>query len=286
MFSFLSPVSTRSAWINFEAGYAYARGVKVVPVAILSQDLNALHPPLSLLQGFNIRSYEGMNNILSVINATFQTTYPLSFSKDDYSSVFASTDESKAEFFGEQARHVIRLSIDAVGSEAVFETLRSSLEHQHHNAYRDEYRSAASGIEIKKYQSEQGPAIEISIAPELFRHNISLLRDCFSKLPVEDKKILIHLAQHCGIGISMWELTAKFHGTAIKPAGARFLFEGVSFAFVTKGYVGRPWEDDTRPLWAIEMDASVLERPELIPALLDLLHKSKAIETPDYDVPF
>ena len=58
MFSFLSPVSTGSAWINFEAGYAYARGVKVVPVAILGKDLNTLHPPLSLLQGFNLKSYE------------------------------------------------------------------------------------------------------------------------------------------------------------------------------------------------------------------------------------
>ena len=54
MFSFLSPISTGSAWINFEAGYAYARGVKVVPVAIMGKDLDALNPPLSLLQGFNL----------------------------------------------------------------------------------------------------------------------------------------------------------------------------------------------------------------------------------------
>ncbi len=85
----------------------------------------------------------------------------------------------------------------------------------------------------------------------------------------------------------MWELTAKFHDTAIKAVGNRFSFEGVSFEFVTKGYSGRHWDDeDTTPLWAIAMDGSVLERPELIPTLLNLLHKSRAIETSDYDIPF
>src|SRR5262245_39653334 len=56
MFVFITPRSLQSSWLYFEAGYAYSKGIKVVPVAIYGVDLAAVPPPLSLLQGFNVSS--------------------------------------------------------------------------------------------------------------------------------------------------------------------------------------------------------------------------------------
>lgn len=52
MFVFVSPESLSSSWIYFESGFAYAKGVKVIPIGIKGVDIGKLKPPLNLLQGF------------------------------------------------------------------------------------------------------------------------------------------------------------------------------------------------------------------------------------------
>ena len=52
MLVFLTPDSLKSQWIYFEAGFAYSKAIRVVPIGALGVDLSQLHPPLSLLQGF------------------------------------------------------------------------------------------------------------------------------------------------------------------------------------------------------------------------------------------
>lgn len=287
MFSFLSPASTRSAWINFEAGYAYARGVKVVPVAILGQDLDALNPPLSLLQGFNLRSHDGMNNILSVINATFNTSYPLAFTKEDYSGTFTSPEDDALAFFGRASNLIKRVSMEVLADSAAFEVLAAELEAHHKHVFKEKQRCAASGVEIRSYQSDKGQAIEINVAPALFELNISILRKCASLANADDRKLCLSIAPHTHFSETIWELTAKFHGTSIQPSGNRFVTEGVAFEFITKGFIDRSefGGDDCSPIWAIAIDASALDRPEVIPCILDQLVKLKILaEEPD--VPF
>ncbi len=84
MFVFTSPESLNSNWIYFESGFAYSSSIKVIPIGIKGIDVGTLPPPLSLLQGFNINSEGGVNNIISIINKEFDCTYPESFSKDEY----------------------------------------------------------------------------------------------------------------------------------------------------------------------------------------------------------
>jgi hypothetical protein len=66
MYVFLSPSALESKWVPFESGYAYSREIRVVPVGILGVDLATIGPPLGLLQGFNISSGPGMNNLIKV----------------------------------------------------------------------------------------------------------------------------------------------------------------------------------------------------------------------------
>ena len=55
MFVFVTEKSVASGWIYFEAGYAYSKGVHVIPVGI-GVNVGDLKAPLNLLQGFNITS--------------------------------------------------------------------------------------------------------------------------------------------------------------------------------------------------------------------------------------
>lgn len=89
MLVFVSPRSAMSSWIYFEAGFAYSKGVKVIPIGIDGVDIGNLKPPLNLLQGFNITSADGLNNIIAVLNREFDCSYPESFSEDDFERLLA-----------------------------------------------------------------------------------------------------------------------------------------------------------------------------------------------------
>lgn len=89
MFVLLSPNSIRSTWIYFEAGFAYANDIKVIPIGILGIDLSQVIPPMSLLQGFNINSVESLNNLISVIDREFDYSLELSFTYEEYAEIFS-----------------------------------------------------------------------------------------------------------------------------------------------------------------------------------------------------
>ncbi len=92
MFVWLTPASVKSSWIYFESGYAYSRGIKVVPLGFDGVKLEDVSPPLSILQGFNIFSASSLNNIVAVINDEFHLSFP-AFFDDEYFLEFV---ESKA----------------------------------------------------------------------------------------------------------------------------------------------------------------------------------------------
>lgn len=70
MFVFVTENSISSGWIYFEAGYAYSKGIQVIPVGI-GVDIGSLKAPLNLLQGFNVLSEDSLNNFITIINKTF-----------------------------------------------------------------------------------------------------------------------------------------------------------------------------------------------------------------------
>ena len=87
MFVFISPNSIKSNWIYFESGFSYSKGIKVIPIGINGIDIGQLAPPINLLQGFNITSENGLNNIIAVINREFSTSFPESFETKDFQEV-------------------------------------------------------------------------------------------------------------------------------------------------------------------------------------------------------
>jgi len=90
MFVFVTEVSISSGWIYFEAGFAYSKGIRVVPVGI-GIDIGTLKAPLNLLQGFNITSEDSLNNFISIINQTFDYRFNGVFDKSDYEEVIGAS---------------------------------------------------------------------------------------------------------------------------------------------------------------------------------------------------
>lgn len=89
MFVFLTEASMDSPWIYFESGFAYAKGVQVVPIGLGDVDLGKVQAPLSLLQGFNLADATGLNNLLAIANGVFDHAHALSFSQQDFEAFVA-----------------------------------------------------------------------------------------------------------------------------------------------------------------------------------------------------
>lgn len=87
MFVWLTPNSLLSSWIPFEAGHAYARNIHVVPIGFLGTSLSKVPAPLNLLQGFDITSAAGLNNIVATINKQFGLTFHDLFDEGFYTIV-------------------------------------------------------------------------------------------------------------------------------------------------------------------------------------------------------
>lgn len=86
MYVFITPNSIRSDWIYFESGFAYSKNVKVIPIGF-GVDIAELRPPLNLLRGFNLTSFEGLNNIVKILNDECQTKFSENFQESEYAKL-------------------------------------------------------------------------------------------------------------------------------------------------------------------------------------------------------
>jgi hypothetical protein len=112
MFVFVSSRALSSQWIFFEAGFAYSKNVQVIPIGLPDIDLAEVPPPLSLLQGFNVRSSEGLNNIIAVLNKTFSFAYPENFTDEEYQEIFGHSFSAYTSILGPYADVVDQLVFD------------------------------------------------------------------------------------------------------------------------------------------------------------------------------
>lgn len=98
MFVFVTPASMKSGWIYFEAGFAYSKGIEVIPVGI-NTDIGNLRAPLSLLQGFNVTSADSLNNFVSVINKKYDCTFGESFTDEDFQNILSLNNYESVQLF-------------------------------------------------------------------------------------------------------------------------------------------------------------------------------------------
>lgn len=198
MFVFITEQSISSGWIYFEAGYAYSKGVHVIPVGI-GVSVGSLKAPLNLLQGFNITSADSLNNFLTIINREFNYSFPAQFSDDDYNEVIALS--SSATEHGTPFDRIIRSArFELTGTyfekpgekktretKAMFDRIKNYLDIQKHeyalgkpNGYSTGESLAVRGIKFDYIPStgledENGHGkISVSISPYNFEKSFPL----------------------------------------------------------------------------------------------------------------
>lgn len=120
MVVFVTPNSIGSGWVYFETGYVYAKGKRVVPVGFMGIDLAEVRPPIGLLQGFNITSHEGLNNLIALVNEEFKHSHLCSFSADDYAAILPSDSLGASGSFRSLAQYVDELGISISGKAGDF----------------------------------------------------------------------------------------------------------------------------------------------------------------------
>ena len=88
MFVFVTENSISSGWLYFEAGFAYSKGIHVIPVG-LGINIGELKAPLNLLQGYNITSADSLNNFITILNREFKYDFAPQFTLADYDQIIS-----------------------------------------------------------------------------------------------------------------------------------------------------------------------------------------------------
>lgn len=221
MLVFLSPHSLNSHWVYFESGYAYSRALRVVPIGILSTDLNDLAPPLSLLQGFNVRSADGLNNIIALINQEFDLKCKESFSSADYAGIFGIGTFVDAEYLGPYAPLVDELLIELDGD--AIELLRiaadlmsqRALDHQGGDGELTTYGLA--------FVAKQNKELVIRVDPSLLHVTTPVIDEYLSQASKDGAASHVVVKLHA----SVRHLTEKHRAAArLYESGVRLLSDG------------------------------------------------------------
>ncbi len=184
MVVFVTPHSLGSNWIFFESGFAYAKGIRVVPVGLEGVDLGSLGPPLGLLQGFNIQGADGLNNLVALTNEAFGHQHASRFTDAEYQQVIAAGGGPSEAVFGKYGAAVDRIFVYLIDpanrppkeSWGVFEAIRrdamsqiadylkeAQVEHQTKTSESGIRRIYSYGISI-----ENDRAIDMEIDPSIF----------------------------------------------------------------------------------------------------------------------
>lgn len=166
MFVFITENSINTAWIYFEAGYAYSKNVRVIPVGI-GIDIGSLKAPLNLLQGFNVVVDESLNNFITIINDEFKLNFKgtmssglisniLSCSGKIYYNISNMFDYAKFEICSQyhSGDEVIRYDIDKC-----FESVIEYLEENKISYSLDRKVLLVLGIKMRLEGTEKEPSV-------------------------------------------------------------------------------------------------------------------------------
>ena len=212
MFVFISPNSVNSKWLYFESGYAYSKGIKVIPIGVFGFGLDQASSPLNLLQGFNITSEEGLNNIISIINDEFNKTIELDFEKKDFENFI----RSQSDNWGLIKCGIVQFRLVINNSyENIFEDIQSILSFEQTQFSVKELSLEFPGIRIVKERDFISFVIDIDFS----ERSLPILQDLFQNLQSgADLSLKCHIEfkPHIFIMTETYKILSRIENTEIK----------------------------------------------------------------------
>ncbi len=225
MVVFITPNSLRSTWIYFEAGFAYSKGIRVVPVGFLGSDLAHISPPLSLLQGFNIQNKDGLDNLIALVNEVYSHKHLTCFTAAEYDEIASFGDPASAHPLGQflslineihiftNEREHLQVTADVGLQRAVEELTKSEIEFREVGN-----RIDAFGMTISTTDSQVPKPINFVLDPALIDRTLPLVIRILGNIctnGINGVTIRLDFADSINCISKNHKMTAKLFGTGV-----------------------------------------------------------------------
>jgi len=289
MFIFVTPNSLKSSWIYFEAGFAYSKGIKVIPIGI-GVDIGSIKPPLNLLQGFNITSYEGLNNIIKVINDEFDTTFPESFNEEQYMEFSKYFIEDCKQFAFDsvvdyivseicsytRSEDKVKVEID---SQQIFNNCKNIISKNFVSYSSDTDTLLSNGIKIQLYNSNFpiNLRIKITLSALALAKGFGVLKDIVKDAYKEKESYYINVLLNTNYDfiiddIKISSLISKCKDISFGSSGTKsYIYKGNTFGLF-QGHVTNTPKSPMKKVFNItyKQDTSIEIIYEIVDVLLDI----------------
>jgi len=296
MLVFISPRSMTSSWIYFEAGYSYSKDIKVIPIGICGIDVGGLKPPLNLLQGFNIASSDGLNNLITVINREFNCEFHEAFTEQDYFDFSLLDGSNSAEtlgvlevvdymYFGFPNKFQHKAGADFSIKDDALDIIGDCLNGLNiQNEYSDTNKIHVPGmIFMKSNNATASIAIKMKVDPYSFHQCDEIINLLCTELYGEKKLIKfwcnVIFNKDVSLETTDFKVSSKLHKCGMEMSelsGKFFKYEGIDFELLPKPKHDLSHELNEESLKVI-FNAGGLES-ELIIELIKKLMEAKVIK--------
>ncbi len=248
MVVFVTPNSLRSSWLHFESGYAYSKNIQVIPVGI-GIDLATVGAPLNLLQGFNITSEAGLNNLIAVVNEAFGHAHAESFTIEDFHVITTSGRLSMNATLGPHTNaikeitvRVPKANLNGSTPSSAIKVLASTLEAEALEHAADEKTIKMQGMSLYGQEGNGPDEIRIDLDPAVADVAFPLI-DRLVKIiaPTGMSKIPIRIDFFEGIDAIQQHhsLTGRLFGAGVRISpGGELEFKSLSFSIANLLHFG------------------------------------------------
>jgi hypothetical protein len=229
MLVFISPSSVGSPWLYFEAGFAYSKGMRVVPIGILGVEIASLSPPITLLQGFNLKSADGLGNVIALVNEVFEHTHATDFTPKDYFDLFPDGGAVVPRAFGDHTDAINELTFTVrnaedllVPPEQVMDALEAELKSRNASYERLKFATLRAFGLTASFNSLRGSdAFSVHVEPVLADITIPVVQSVLSAVVrkgYESVESLVTFQPGVGGFVGQLKVTARLHGFEVQLA--------------------------------------------------------------------
>ena len=291
MFVFVTPNSVRSSWLYFEAGHAYSKGIRVVPVAMLGIDLSAVSPPLSLLQGFNIHSESSLGNIVAAANQKFDHSHNVTFSQDELSKIVAAGSSRYQGGLGPYADEVDEITSSFNESSLVTSSIAEALADAASQLKQASVEFAANGTSLEMMgivltgiTDDANPGfsrIELRIDPASALEGfeaLKIIKSAVAKEHEEMNYIQLSFADGVSKAEGFHRISGRLTGSDVRIAGsAECSYRSITFSLDRQHIYGRNGVYLGSPLLRIRTGSEGSDLCRDLAGLLDLLFERRVL---------
>lgn len=241
MVVFITPNSLRSSWIYFEAGFAYSKGIRVIPVGFLGTDLSHISPPLNLLQGFNINNKDGLDNLIALVNEAYSYKLSSTFTEDDYKNIISFSDNTATHPFGDYLPLIEEVYIEINDRDhfeqsldeglGIAKAVLNKLSIEYHDA---KDRLETFGLTISVSDGQLPKAIQFELDPILLETTLPLALQIIAQIcsdGIEKVSVRFDFISNVDCQRNSHKRTARLFGSGITFAeDGNMVFQNLSFS--------------------------------------------------------